>query len=242
MKKLDLKGQRFNSLLVLEEGEPIINKSGRKYVTWKCLCDCGNITTVRSDYLRNGHTKTCGCACGRVNLIGKRFGKLVVLEKIPGGKHLCQCDCGNIVEVITYNLTNGNTQSCGCLKSKGELKIIQLLQKMNYNFSTQYSFSDLKTPQGAKFYFDFAIFNKENELICLLEYDGQQHYYGWGGDKNSLKHIQFYDELKTNYCKKNNIPLHRIKFTQYDKLDIEVLEGLIKDTASAPDMEEAQEV
>lgn len=241
MKKLDLTNQTFNSLEVLYPGEPIIGPTGRKYTTWVCKCECGNITTVRTDYLRNGHTKTCGCACGRIDLIGKTFGKLEVKKKLPGGKHLCQCECGNLIEVITYNLTNGNTQSCGCLKSKGELKINQLLQELDYNYCSQYSFSDLKSPKGRTMFFDFAIFDKNNKLICLLEYDGPQHYYGWGGNKNNLEYIQEYDKIKNDYCKKRGIVLKRIKFSLYEKLNKEVLEGIIKESAEAPDIEEAEE-
>lgn len=57
------------------------------------------------------------------DLIGKRFGRLVVLERTkdhvtPKGKHmvkwLCQCDCGRKVKVLSTALKNGNTTSCGC--------------------------------------------------------------------------------------------------------------------------------
>ena len=54
-------------------------------------------------------------------MIGKRFGKLVVLERLnKSGKQgtiwKCLCDCGNIKEIPTYELTSGKTKSCGCLK------------------------------------------------------------------------------------------------------------------------------
>lgn len=61
------------------------------------------------------------------NLVGLRFGRLVVLEQTedyiyPNGKHrtqwLCQCDCGNIVPVEQYNLKCGNSKSCGCLNDE----------------------------------------------------------------------------------------------------------------------------
>ena len=48
----DLKNQRFGKLLVIE-----YNGNGK----WLCLCDCGNKTIVRSDYLKTGHTQSCGC-------------------------------------------------------------------------------------------------------------------------------------------------------------------------------------
>lgn len=54
----------------------------------------------------------------RVDLVGYRFGRLIVKAMMYGeGKTraLCCCDCGNTTTVLTYNLRNGNTKSCGCL-------------------------------------------------------------------------------------------------------------------------------
>ncbi|WP_394898653.1 hypothetical protein [Enterococcus gallinarum] len=54
-----------------------------------------------------------------VNHTGKRFGKLVVMRRIPSDskektKYLCQCDCGKEKIVIGSNLVTGHTTSCGC--------------------------------------------------------------------------------------------------------------------------------
>lgn len=55
----------------------------------------------------------------RKDIIGKRFGRLVVQNeyiKIPNGtKWLCECDCGNKVYVYRGKLTTGHTKSCGCI-------------------------------------------------------------------------------------------------------------------------------
>ena len=50
------------------------------------------------------------------NIIGQRFGKLTVLYRIEGNRTtwLCKCDCGNYTKVLTHNLKNGSTSSCGC--------------------------------------------------------------------------------------------------------------------------------
>ncbi|MEW4204975.1 hypothetical protein Q0O28_18910 [Bacillus thuringiensis] len=54
--------------------------------------------------------------------VGKRFGRLVVLEdtgKRNNSKRkifLCECDCGNKVEVDIAGLRTGDNQSCGCLR------------------------------------------------------------------------------------------------------------------------------
>ena len=55
------------------------------------------------------------------NLIGKRFGKLIIIKKLSSGndgvRWLCKCDCGNETIVTTHKLNSGNTKSCGCLVS-----------------------------------------------------------------------------------------------------------------------------
>jgi hypothetical protein len=58
MKKLDLTGQRFGRLTVINEAGKA--KDGR--IRWQCLCDCGQITeTPSTKTLRNGTCKSCGC-------------------------------------------------------------------------------------------------------------------------------------------------------------------------------------
>ena len=94
--KLNLTGQKFNKLLVLNESEKRIG--GR--VTWVCQCDCGNIVLVTAKNLTNNNTKSCGCL-KKKDLIGKKFGKLTVIDytnKVSSGGSAiwkCQCDCGN---------------------------------------------------------------------------------------------------------------------------------------------------
>ena len=55
-KKLNLVGEVYGRLTVLEEAEKI---KGR--VAWLCQCECGTLTVVKSKYLRNQDTKSCGC-------------------------------------------------------------------------------------------------------------------------------------------------------------------------------------
>lgn len=117
----DLTGLKFNRLTVIERAER--TKTG--IIRWRCICDCGNETIVSSRHLINGDTKTCGClnkekAKERIlNLIGNRYGKLVVMGRAEDGKRgsicwKCKCDCGNEIIVNTHSLRTGNTKSCGC--------------------------------------------------------------------------------------------------------------------------------
>lgn len=51
---------------------------------------------------------------------GKRFGRLIVLQRAPNhnGRKAwgCKCDCGNLCVVTDKNLKSGTTKSCGCLR------------------------------------------------------------------------------------------------------------------------------
>lgn len=53
---LDLTNQTFG-LLTLKE---IVGKERKGYL-WRCECECGGEKVVPASYLRNGHTKSCGC-------------------------------------------------------------------------------------------------------------------------------------------------------------------------------------
>ncbi len=59
----------------------------------------------------------------RNNLIGNKYGKLLVLDYIPRSlhkrtKYKCVCDCGNEVIVEGSKLKNGHTKSCGCIRKE----------------------------------------------------------------------------------------------------------------------------
>jgi hypothetical protein len=70
----------------------------------------------------------------RIDLIGKRFGKLLCTEKIGRKKTKmlwrCVCDCGRISEVTSSNLVTGNTRSCGCGHSHHGLSISDPLYRV----------------------------------------------------------------------------------------------------------------
>jgi hypothetical protein len=58
----DITGTVINGIEVLSRVGSLKRKDGRcRDTTWSCRCRCGNIFVVRGYYLRNGHTKSCGC-------------------------------------------------------------------------------------------------------------------------------------------------------------------------------------
>jgi len=117
-KAIDETGNRHGKLLVIERAEK--DKNGKQ--CWLCRCDCGNEVTVKGTLLRRGDTRSCGCSRSP-DLIGQRFGNLVVQERVGSDKRgnsrwLCRCDCGNEIYVTNSRLSAGRTKSCGCLKRK----------------------------------------------------------------------------------------------------------------------------
>ena len=69
-----------------------------------------------------------------VDLTGKRFGRLTVIEKSNEKRYgrlswKCQCDCGNYIVVATQSLNIGETKSCGCLSK--EIAAKRLLKLKN---------------------------------------------------------------------------------------------------------------
>lgn len=127
---------KYHDGYVFDSGVILIH---RKYKTAnnQFVCDfkcprCNKIFEAKLRDVAFGDTKSCGCLnhdhrvqLGKSkakNLIGKRFGKLTVIEdsgKRSGRGHIiwtCQCDCGNTTEVSSNNLVRGNVFSCGCIR------------------------------------------------------------------------------------------------------------------------------
>ena len=126
----DETGNRYGLLTVLRRAD---HKEHEKVAHWVCLCDCGNVTEARGSSLRSGGKRSCGClrsengkslsSCEHhrpYDMVGERYGSLLVIRRggtsRNGSKWVCQCDCGNIVEIKGMSLRNGNTKSCGCSK------------------------------------------------------------------------------------------------------------------------------
>lgn len=239
-------GAKFGRWTILETNVKNPNSKAKNPPrTALCQCECGKTRYKEYRDLYSGRSLSCGCL--RTEQVIQRnfekgiiepntkFGHLTFIKDLgyrpqkSRNKNerwaLCQCDCGNQIEVSNNNLKSGATTSCGCVKSRGERIIADILRENNINFATQYSFQDLKTPKGGSLKFDFAIF-KDNKLYKLIEFDGRQHFFGpdakWS-HSDSLETIKFRDNLKDEYCIKNNISLLRIPYTEIGNITIEML-------------------
>ena len=131
---------------------------------------------------------SCGCLVSQniteynqttklIDLTGQKFGKLTVLYRADNIQNqpawICKCECGTITHpILGSNLRRGATKSCGCLVSRGEAKIRELLNENNIKFDTQITFKDCISELGVPLKFDFGIYNQNNELQYLIEYQG----------------------------------------------------------------------
>lgn len=148
--KINLLGQRFGKLVVIAPAE---NYKGR--TAWLCQCDCGNQKIVTTKLLKDGITRSCGCLKQK-NIIGQRFGKLVVVKATTERKHgsvvwECQCDCGNIAYATTEGLRTGDNVSCGCYnKAREQFKEAVKINLVNQRFGklTVLAETNMRTASG----------------------------------------------------------------------------------------------
>jgi len=113
----DLTGQRFGKLIVVAKAGLVRERDQ----AWACKCDCGKTKIIVGYSLTGGKSTACGCLKGPKvrNLIGRRFGRLVVLSKVGVNSRksttwLCACDCGKTVIASSADLFRGHTVSCKC--------------------------------------------------------------------------------------------------------------------------------
>jgi len=188
----------------------------------KCICDCGNEFITYKNNILTGKTKSCGCMRYKLkdhkkDITGIKVHKLTAIKylrsDIKGNAiWLLECECGNTIEDTVSHFLSGSRVSCGCSNCKissGELKILKCLEKNNVKFIHEYKFEDLRYKNPLRF--DFALLDDEKSLLCLIEYQGEQHYINidWGKQQREIT-----DKMKQSYCIKNKIKLYEIKYTE----------------------------
>jgi len=184
----------------------------------KCI-DCGHIDTIKA------HTKTQD----EVYDYFKSFGVELLNKHDYSGcynnnlKIICQ-ECGNVF-LTSYALFRHNNGIQTCPKcsqniSVGENRIKKYLISNNFEFGTQHRFPDCRHILPLPFDFYLPKLN-----ICI-EYDGEGHYMPicrgsitHEEANDVLKQIKKRDEIKTNYCKDNNIKLIRIPYWDYENIE-----------------------
>lgn len=101
--------QRFGKLVVIREFSVPYEGKMKNRKTFKrveCKCDCGSIIFPYKSNVLAGHTQGCSHCMNAKNYIGRRIGKIEIIErfwkydqqKSRGVFYKIKCDCGHIFE------------------------------------------------------------------------------------------------------------------------------------------------
>lgn len=215
-KYIDLTGQTINGIKVIG----IVDEKGGlgKHRRWNCICPkCNNHFIVASQHLRDKEHPISMCRnCSLKeydDLTGKKFGRLTVLSRYNDTHNKrvvfkCKCECGSIVSVQGNHLTTGEIISCGCVISKSEEIISDLLQRYNVRFDKQKTFNECKDKAFLRFDFYLVDYNS------VIEYQGIQHFEPinmFGGYEKFLNQIRR-DRIKKEFCCSAGIKYYEITY------------------------------
>mgnify|MGYP005750559205 CR=1 FL=1 len=144
-------------------------------------------------------------------------------------KWICN-DCSQPYEMLVGNRVK-DKKGCECSKSKNVKKIIKVLELHGVKYKVEYKFNDCISEKPLPF--DFAIFNNNDNLVFLMEYDGQHHYepVRFNGISLDRAIVNFHrtkkhDQIKDNYCLTNDIKLYRLSYQDENVLQEKVIEIL----------------
>ena len=120
---------------------------------------------------------------------------------------------GKFHQIASSHLFGNGCLQCGL--EQGESKTVtfirNILDKMNILYSLEQTFNGLKYKKNLRC--DIYI----PHINLVIEYDGEQHFKGWSGNKNNLKISQHRDLIKDQYCLDNNINMIRIPYYMKNK-------------------------
>ena len=100
--------------------------------------------------------------------------------------------------------------------SRGEIKIEEILTEAGLNFKMEYIFPDLKSENGRPLRSDFVVFDDDNNIDFIIEYQGRQHYEASSkfGGKRGLYQQQHNDNKKRRFCALHDFTLIEIPYTE----------------------------
>ncbi len=197
-----------------------INSSTK--ILCKCKIDGHEWSPIPDNLLQKHGCPKCGGQLKKENEVFKKEleninPNIITLEEYNGTHNhiLCKCNiCNHSWKSRPHELLDG--YGCPqCNSSKGEVKIINYLNKLNAKFISQYKFKDCKFKQQLPFDFYLPQHN-----ICI-EFDGKQHFeiieHFGGLDYFIDRKIR--DTIKNIYCQQNNIKLIRIPYWDFDNIE-----------------------
>lgn len=98
--------------------------------------------------------------------------------------------------------------------SRGEIKIHEILEQSGLDFKEEYIFPGLNSPNGRPLRFDYVIFDDEENIDFIIEFQGKQHYQPsqkFGGKKGFYQQ-QYNDNSKRRFCALHGLKLIEIPY------------------------------
>lgn len=130
----------------------------------------------------------------------------------------CDIHKYNFMCAINNYLYKGKVSCCPKdISYQGEKSICEFLDKNGYRYSTQKSFDNLLGIHNGKLSYDFYL----DDHNTYIEFNGEQHYHPiehFGGEKRYKKQV-IHDNLKKDYCIKNNINLIIVPYWEKGNID-----------------------
>ena len=110
---------------------------------------------------------------------------------------------------------------------QGKIILKKILKENNISFKKQVNLPDLVAEFGGYPTYDFAILDEQEEIIRLIEFDGNQHVrpYDYFGGEEKFEKVKKNDSLKNEYAISHNIPLVRIPYSKRDSMTLDDLLG-----------------
>lgn len=111
------------------------------------------------------------------------------------------------------------------LSSRGEIKIHKVLEDAGLNFREEYIFPGLNSENGKPLRFDFAVFDDDDNLDFLIEFQGRQHYEPSSkfGGKKALYQQQHNDNKKRRFCALHEITLIEIPYSEENLISLDYI-------------------
>ena len=166
-----------------------------------------------------------------IDLSGKKFGRLTVLEKAPSKNKRtmwkCKCDCGKIKDIGAVELTKGSSKSCGCYNLE------KLSERATHNMSKTRLYkiwSCMKYRCNSDNYLESKFYKKKG-IKLYKPWNDFNNFYEWAKDKyfegSSIDRIDVNGNYEPNNCRfannytqANNKTNNRLYVYKNEKLTI----------------------
>lgn len=154
------------------------------------------------------------------------------IEKYYSYHQKLKCVC-KIHDIVFYQsphgILDGKNGCPNCVQSKGEKVLFTTLKNFGFELLQQYTFTDCV--YKSKLRFDGYDFNNK----ITYEFNGAQHYYPidfagkgeeWANSQFEINKIR--DNIKIDYCNKNNITLIIVPYWELDNIEHYLFDQLVK--------------